>query len=86
MILQGYSMLPTLTNGSLLWVQAQDNYQVGDIIVFHYLDKGFVVHRIINIRESIIVCKGDNSNRREVILLRQVLGKVVSYLLSDDSC
>lgn len=77
---KGISMEPTLIDGDILVVQSKDIYFVNDIVVFRYLDEGYLVHRIIEIKGDVFICKGDNSKRKEIIIKRQVLGKVIEIL------
>lgn len=78
--LKGTSMLPTLSDGDVLYVYSQHDYLVGDIIVFFYPDEGYLVHRIVGIEKGALLCKGDNSKRIEVIMKRHIVGKVVDYV------
>ena len=78
--IKGISMKPTLIDGDVLVVQSKDIYFVNDIVVFRYLDEGYLVHRIIEIKGNVFICKGDNSKRKEIIMKRQVLGKVIEIL------
>lgn len=75
--LKGISMLPTILDGDILYVYAQQDYYIGDIVVFSYPKEGYLVHRIIGIEKGAIMCKGDNSKRIETIMKRQIVGKVV---------
>lgn len=78
--LKGISMLPTLADGEVLFVQSQQEYSVGDIIVFFYPREGYLVHRIIQMDKGAILCKGDNAKRVEVIMKRQIVGKVIKSI------
>lgn len=78
--LKGVSMEPTMHDGALLYVQSCSDYSVGDIVVFCYQGEGYLVHRIIEINKGAVLCKGDNSKRIEVILKRQIVGKVVRFV------
>lgn len=78
-LLKGVSMEPTLCDGALLYVQQQSDYAVGDIVVFSHPGEGYLVHRIIEINRGAILCKGDNSKRIEVVMKRQIIGKVVRF-------
>lgn len=79
-LLKGVSMEPTLYDGTILFVCGQPDYYVGDIVVFSYPREGLLVHRIIEIDRGAILCKGDNSKRIEVIMKRQIIGKVVRHI------
>ena len=78
--LKGISMLPTLSNGDILYVHSQQDYSIGDIVVFSYPREGYLVHRIIGIEKGVILCKGDNSKRIEIIMKRQIVGKVIDHI------
>ena len=78
--LKGTSMLPTLSDGDILYVYAQQDYFIGDIVVFLYPQEGYLVHRIIKMEKGAIMCKGDNSKRIEVIMKRQIVGKVIDHI------
>ncbi len=80
MILKGISMEPTLHDGAILYVKKFSDYNIGDIIVFSYLNEGYIVHRIIDIDRGVILCKGDNAKRVEMIMQRQVIGKVLHFV------
>lgn len=79
-LLKGISMLPTLSEGDILYVCAKENYSIGDIIVFSYPREGYLVHRIIKMEKGAIMCKGDNSKRIEIIMKRQIVGKVIDHI------
>lgn len=84
-LLKGVSMEPTLYDGALLYVQQQSDYAVGDIVVFSYPSEGYLVHRVIAMNRGAILCKGDNSKRIEVIMKRQIIGKVVRFFMENNS-
>ncbi len=58
----GTSMLPTHEPGSLIVTRTQDEYVVGDVIVFHRDGLGDVVmHRIVAVDGDRFVTRGDNN-------------------------
>ena len=60
-VVQSGSMEPTFYKGDLIFVKEQDEYDVGDIVV--YQSDGFlVVHRIIDIQGDVITTQGDANN------------------------
>lgn len=79
----GDSMRPIICNGDKVKVilQKNDQYSIGDVIVFPYKDEGLIIHRLLKIQYGRYFCKGDNSFRIEDIPLDQVIGKAV---ISDD--
>lgn len=78
----GNSMYPTLSDGDMITVVQEDNYVVGDILVFWY-KQDFLVHRLLKICDGIYFCKGDNSFRLESVDKKFVVGKVA--LVNSDS-
>lgn len=85
--LKGISMEPQFLSGDILTVKKCNIYNVSDIILFHYLDEGYLVHRIIEIKDNarLYLCRGDNTKRIEIILERQILGKVI-YAFRKGEC
>ena len=77
---KGISMEPVLLDGDLIFVKSYQDYSIGDIVVFNYPNEGYLVHRIVGIEKGAIICKGDNSKRKEIIIQRQILGKVIDHL------
>ena len=71
----GKSMKPTLIEKDVVSVSKDEEYHVGEILVFSYKEEGLLVHRLLAIRDGYI-CKGDNSFRFERIHHEYVLGKV----------
>lgn len=82
----GYSMFPLLKPGDKLRVQPQKgSFKAGDIIVF---DRGdiFVAHRLIEIQQDQVVCKGDGFVTYDNLIdLRQVVGKVTHRIREEVS-
>lgn len=80
----GESMFPTLKNGEYykLDVVKDDNFKVGDIIVYKIKDT-FICHRIINIYSSksnriFIKTKGDNCECADsyAVTKDKIIGKI----------
>ena len=72
----GDSMYPVLCDGDLIIVACQDEYSVGDVLVYKYKDQHLVVHRLLKANKR-LYCKGDNSFLLEHVNKGDVLGKVV---------
>lgn len=71
------SMEPAISPNDLILVRDQEDYQVGDIVM--YQTKGLpVTHRIVAQMETGIVTQGDaNDTADDAILQSQIIGKVI---------
>lgn len=70
------SMEPTLKIDDLIFVKAQDSYEVDDIVVFQD-GQNLTVHRLISIDEKTAITKGDANNvADEPITPDRIVGKV----------
>ena len=71
------SMEPELSVGDLLIITEQEEYSVGDVIV--YQDGGMAVtHRIISITDDEVITKGDANNTCDTpITQEQIKGEVI---------
>ena len=58
----GVSMEPTLHYGDLAIVRSSENYQVGDVVIYHDPNISRVIHRIVAIENGRYVFKGDNNS------------------------
>jgi len=61
------SMWPALKKGDLILIQAvsKDELKVGDIVVYAN-EKGFTIHRIIELKDETLVTKGDANNIQDL--------------------
>ena len=73
----GKSMSPTLVEKDVVCISKNEEYHIGDILVFDYKEEGLLVHRLLAIRDGYI-CKGDNAFRLEKINHQCILGKVIA--------
>lgn len=73
---EGVSMRPLLREGDVILACREAAYAVGDIVVFHYVDGSLLVHRVVRTRDGVYTCKGDNALRMELVLARQIVGRV----------
>ena len=55
------SMEPTIMTDDLIFVEAQESYEVGDIVVYQS-GKMLIVHRIVAMDEESVVTRGDANN------------------------
>lgn len=77
----GNSMLPTLKDGDMIKVEKCNEYRIGDIVVFHTIVEKqlkIIVHRVIFIRKTYVLTKGDNNDFVDPIKVigTMILGKV----------
>lgn len=78
----GDSMLPTLKDGEMVKIEERDEYKIGDIIAFYTIIEKqlkIVVHRVILVRKTYVLTKGDNNNFIDPIKVVYdiILGKVM---------
>ena len=69
-------MIPSLYEGDVVDVVPQNDYCVGDILVFKYGENRIVAHRLLK-KNKKLYCKGDNSFLLEHIRINDVLGKIM---------
>ena len=84
-ILNGNSMYPVLKDGEFIIIQDQDNYTIGDVLVYKYRDEGILAHRLLETKNEKYYCKGDNCYRLEEINKVEIIGKVLN-IPDVDSC
>jgi hypothetical protein len=72
------SMNPVLFDGDIITIQKQNDYRVGDVLVYPYYGEGLLIHRLLRKSGNMMHCKGDNSFRIEEVDISQVVGKAVS--------
>lgn len=61
----GDSMLPILKDGDVVQIEKADEYNIGDIVAYYDLFDSslrIIVHRVIFVRKTYIMTKGDNNN------------------------
>lgn len=74
------SMEPVLSIDDLIIVKSDNEFRVGDVIVYQNNNR-LVVHRIVSIDDEEIITKGDaNDAEDKPILLENVKGKLVYHL------
>ena len=74
------SMEPVLSIDDLIVVKNDNNFRVGDVIVYQNNNR-LVVHRIITINDEEIITKGDaNDAEDKPILKENIKGKLVYHL------
>jgi signal peptidase I len=79
----GYSMYPTIKNGDLLIIALKSspyyNPEIGDILIYKH-DGFYIAHRLLQIRESFYIVKGDNNDYFEQIPKEDVVGEVIKVV------
>lgn len=74
------SMEPTFSKGALLLVKDTRNVKVRDIVVYQSQGE-LIVHRIIRVKENIIVTQGDANNVADLPFRKnQIKGKVMGWV------
>ena len=92
MIVETGSMEPTIKSGELLIIKEQKEYSPNDIVTFWDEDKFIVTHRIIELKDGLILTKGDGNDlydnkvaisniEGKVVLHSKILGIFVLYFL-----
>lgn len=71
------SMEPTIAADDLILVREQDEYEVGDIVVYQS-GSMLVVHRVVELSEGTVTTKGDANNAADdPVRLELIKGEVV---------
>ena len=74
----GMSMWPQLLSGDLVLIKSQPQYSIGDVLVFKYQTE-ILIHRLVQIQDAVLLCKGDNTFRLEPITDPDaIIGRAVS--------
>lgn len=74
------SMEPTIPTGSLIVFHEQDNYEVGDIVIYEK-DQITVMHRLTFIEGETAITQGDANNVADPpIRVSSILGKVTTHI------
>jgi len=82
-VVRSGSMAPTIKAGDLIFSKKQDTYSVGDIITYipriESKNVESITHRIIDIKDSNFITKGDAnpSEDSESVTVKQVKGRYV---------
>ncbi len=76
--LRGTSMLPFLKTNDKALLNKVNKLKKRDVI-FYQRDDGFVLHRIIKLKNDVFYVTGDNQYRIELVYPNQVIGVMVAY-------
>lgn len=74
----GNSMNPVLKDHQSVTIGVQEEYHVGDVLIYKYKNEGLLSHRLLEIKNELYCCKGDNCYRMEEILKTDIYGKVMN--------
>lgn len=74
----GISMNPVLYEGDLATIMTTETYETEDILVFVYNQNELLVHRLLEQKDDIYYCKGDNALRVEKIAHDQIIGELIA--------
>ncbi len=75
----GISMFPTIKENEKVVVNKCDEISIDDIVVFKYFSR-ILVHRVVKIEKNLLVIKGDNNNRSEIVKKNNIIGKVIKII------
>jgi hypothetical protein len=78
---QGSSMYPTFKPGQMMFVQRQAlGLLPGDVIIYFDQNiKTYIVHRIVKIKDGLLITRGDNNPNLDALPIepQEIIGKVV---------
>jgi signal peptidase I len=75
-VVRGTSMLPVIESGKSIHTIKTDSYKKGDIVVYK-LGREYIVHRIVRLKNNIIITKGDHNLYSDKAIAKSfVIGKV----------
>ena len=76
------SMWPVLKQGDIIFIKniSPENIKVDDIIVWQQEEKGFIIHRVIKIKESAIITRGDaNTAEDPPVAFEKIVGRTLEF-------
>jgi len=76
------SMWPILKQGDIIFIKniSPEDIKVGDVIVWQQEEKGFVIHRVIKIKENAIITRGDaNTAEDPPVAFENIVGKMLEF-------
>ena len=74
------SMEPTIMTDEMIIVKAQENYEVGDVVVYQS-GYSLVVHRIVAMDDQTVMTRGDANNvDDEPMELSRIKGEVIAHI------
>lgn len=80
LIVETGSMQPTIKAGELLIIKEQNEYKANDVVTFWDEDEFIVTHRIIELKDGLILTKGDGNDLYDSkVPISNVEGKVILH-------
>ena len=79
---KGTSMEPLLRQGRDLFTvkkKGPERCRVGDVVLFRHRGN-YVLHRVIRVRETDYLCRGDNAAGTEQVAEEDILGVMTSFV------
>lgn len=76
------SMWPVLKQGDIIFIKniSPEDIKVDDIIVWQQEEKGFIIHRVIKIKEETIITRGDaNTVEDPPIAFEKIVGRMLEF-------
>jgi signal peptidase I len=76
------SMWPALKQGDIIFIKkvSPEDIKVDDIIVWQQEERGFVIHRVIKIKENAIITRGDaNTAEDPPVAFEKIVGKMLEF-------
>lgn len=74
------SMEPTIMADELIFVKAEESYEIGDIVVFQS-GSMLVVHRIVDMDGETVTTRGDANNAEDTPISKMYIkGKVIGHV------
>ena len=76
------SMWPILKQGDIIFIKniAPEDIKVDDVIVWQQEERGFVIHRVVKIKEDAIITRGDaNTAEDPPVAFEKVVGKMLEF-------
>lgn len=81
----GSSMEPELYEDDTVIINPQNEYKIGDILIFVYQQRELLIHRLMKVQNDIYYCKGDNCYRFEDMTANDIIGKATHKIRNDET-
>lgn len=78
--IKGTSMYPLLKEGELVFLDNLERVMVGDIVVYSAREE-YIIHRVIALKQEMVITQGDNSFQRDPPVAKDQLLALVKWKL-----